>query len=187
MGAMRRPRFLLAAFSALALAAGAFVLSTAGSSAAPSKSQELFQKTLLDDDKTTSAIKSLLSDGGGFVAPDTVFADITGDGRADALVLVETGGVAGAVALYLFSTDGEAADSPLRAVYRSQGLYRASAAVTSGTLVIRTPKFSEGDDLCCPQKVVERTYAWSDSANTLTRRGSRELDGPGAATTTPDD
>jgi hypothetical protein len=178
MGAMRRPRFLLAAFSALALAAGAFVLSTAGSSAAPSKSQELFQKTLLDDDKTTSAIKSLLSDGGGFVAPDTVFADITGDGRADALVLVETGGVAGAVALYLFSTDGEAADSPLRAVYRNQHLYRATVEPERSTLKVRTPKYASGDDVCCPAKITQRRYEWSATARTLQSRGTVEFDGP---------
>lgn len=175
---MRRPRFLPAAFSVLALAAGALLLSSAGSSAQPSKSQELFQKTLLDDEKTTAAVKRLLSDGGGFVAPDSVFADITGDGRADALVLVETGGVAGAVALYLFSTDGEAADSPLRAVYRNQQLYRATVEPEGSTLKVRTPKFAAGDDVCCPAKITQRTYEWSATAKTLQRRSTVEFDGP---------
>ena len=178
MGTMRRPRFLPAAFSVLVLTAGAVLLSSAGSSAEPSASQELFQKTLLDDERTTSAIKGLLSDGGGFVAPDTVFADITGDGRADALVLVETGGVAGAVALYLFSTDGEAADSPLRAVYRSQQLHRATVEPEGRTLRIRTPKYAEGDDVCCPAKITQRTYEWSATARSLQRRGTIEFDGP---------
>jgi hypothetical protein len=175
MGAMRAHRFLLAALSILALATGAALVVTAGSSAAPSKSQELFTKTLLDDAKTTAAVKGLLSDGGGFVAPDIVFADITGDGRSDALVLVETGGVAGAVALYLFSTDGEAADSPLRAVFRSQRLYRASVEPAGDSLKIRTPHFAQGDDVCCPAKILQRTYQWSAAAKTMQRRSSVEF------------
>ncbi len=175
---MRRHRILPAALSVLALTAGTVLVTSGGSSAAPSKSQELFRKTLLDDPRTTSAIKRLLTDGGGFVAPDTAFADLTGDGRSDALVLVETGGVAGAVALYLFSTDGKAADSPLRAVYRSQRLYRATVEAAGAVLKLRTPKFAPGDDVCCPARITQREYTWSASAKTLTRQGSLEFDGP---------
>ncbi|HTN25938.1 MAG TPA: hypothetical protein VL120_18260 [Solirubrobacteraceae bacterium] len=175
---MRRHRVLPAALSVLALTAGAVLLSGSGSSAAPSKSQELFKKTLLDDDKTSPAIKRLLTDGGGFVAPDTVFADLTGDGRSDALVLVETGGAGGAVALYLFSTDGEAADSPLRAVYRSQRLYRATVEPAGAVLKLRTPKFALGDDVCCPAKITQREYTWSATAKTMTLQDSLEFDGP---------
>ncbi|MEA2155859.1 MAG: hypothetical protein QOE11_1999 [Solirubrobacteraceae bacterium] len=181
MGAMRRHRFLPAALALLALTCGAVLLSSAGSSATPSKSQALFKKTLLDDAKTTAAVKRLLSDGGGFVAPDIVFSDITGDGRSDALVLVDTGGVAGAVALYVLSTDGEAADSPLRAVYRSQRLYRASVEPTGTTLRLKTPHFAEGDDVCCPSKIAQRDYEWSATAKTLRLRpgSSIEFAGPG--------
>jgi hypothetical protein len=175
---MRRHRLLPAALCVLALGAGALLLTSAGSSAQPSKSQELFKKTLLDDAKTTPAIKRLLSDGGGFVAPDTVFADITGDGRSDALVLVETGGVAGAVALYLFSTDGKAADSPLRAVFRSQQLYRATVEPAGTSLKVRTPKFASGDDVCCPAQISQSTYDWSATAKTLRRSSSVEFAGP---------
>jgi hypothetical protein len=175
---MRRHRVLPAALSVLALTAGAVLLSGSGSSAAPSKSQELFKKTLLDDDKTSPAIKRLLTDGGGFVAPDTVFADLTGDGRSDALVLVETGGAGGALALYLFSTDGEAADSPLRAVYRSQRLYRATVEPAGAVLKLRTPKFGPGDDVCCPAKITQREYTWSATAKTMTLQDSLEFDGP---------
>jgi hypothetical protein len=179
MRALARHRILPAALSVLALTAGAVLLWSAGASAEPSKSQEFFKKTLLDDAKTTSAVKRLLSDGGGFVAPDTLYADITGDGRSDALVLVETGGVAGAVALYLFSTDGESADSPLRAVYRSQRLYRASVAPAGNALTLQTPKFAAGDDVCCPAKITKRTYEWSPAAKTLQLRNTVAFDGPG--------
>jgi hypothetical protein len=180
MDAMRRHRFPPAALAILALSTVAALALTAGSSAAPSKSQALFSKTLLDDAKTTAAVKTLLSTGGGFVAPDIVFADITGDGRSDALVLVENGGVAGAVALYLLSTDGEAADSPLKAVFRVQRLYRATVAPAGDSLTIRTPHFARGDDVCCPAKILQRTYQWNAAAKTMQRRGSVEFAGPTA-------
>lgn len=175
---MRWPRTLSAVVAALALAAIVGLLVTSGSSAAPTKSQELFKTTLLADAKTTSAIKGLLTDGGGFVAPDLTFGDLTGDKRSDAIVLVDTGGVAGAVAVYVFSTDGEAEDSDLRAVYRSQQLYRASTEVANGTLVIRTPRYAQGDDICCPGKIVQRVYAWSKKAKTLRQRSMVEIAGP---------
>lgn len=174
---MRRPRTLLAVLAALA-ALAAILLLSGGSSAAPTKSQALFKKTLLADAKTTSDVKRLLSEGGGFVAPDVTFEDLTGDGRSDAIVLVDSGGVAGAVALYVFSTHGEAEESDLRVVYRSQRLYRATAVVADAALILSTPRFAEGDDVCCPVKIVERTYAWSNGSKTLRQRSSRERPGP---------
>jgi hypothetical protein len=178
MGAMLRRRLLLAVLLTPLLAVAAALVLSAGSSAEPSKSQALFEKTLLDDPKTTSAVKKLLTDGGGFVAPEIVFADITGDGRSDALVLVENGGAAGAVAFYVLSTDGEAADSPLRAVFRSQRLYRATVEPAGTTVKLRTPKYAAGDDLCCPAKISQREYVWSASAKALQLQDSIELDGP---------
>ena len=175
---MRRHRFLPATLATLALTAAAVLLPIAGAPAEPSKSQDLFKKTLLDDPKTTVTVKQLLLDRGGFVAPNIVFSDLTGDGRSDALVLVETGGVAGAVALYVLSTDGRPTDSELRVVYRSQRLYRARVRPAGATLTVRTPRFGEGDDVCCPARIVERVYVWSARARTLRQRSSRELPGP---------
>ena len=175
---MPRSRTSFSLLIALVLAAAVVLLTTGGSSAAPTKSQALFKRTLLADAKTTSEIKQFLRQDGGFVAPDITFADLTGDGRSDAIVLVDTGGVAGAVALYVFSTHGEAEQSDLRVVYRSQRLYRASTEAANGGLILRTPRFAEGDDVCCPAKVVERTYTWSNAAQTLRRRSAKEVAGP---------
>ncbi len=175
---MRRLRTVLTVLAALAVAFAVVLATTGGSSAAPSRSQALFKKLLLADGKTTAAIKALLRDDGGIVAADIAFGDLTGDGRSDAVVLVDTGGIAGAVALYVFSTHGEAEDSDLRAVYRSQRLYRASSEIADATLILRTPRFAEGDDVCCPAKIVQRVYAWSAGAQTLRPRGSEELAGP---------
>ena len=176
---MRGSRTVACTVAAFALALVAVLLTTGGSSAAPTKSQALFTRTLLNDEKTTAAIRGLLRDGGGIVAPDVTFADLTGDGRSDAVVLVDTGGVAGAVGLFVFSTHGEAEDSDLRVVYRSQRLYRAHVEVSGATLVVRTPRFAEGDDVCCPAKIVQRVYAWSPGSRTLRLRSSQEQAGPG--------
>ena len=178
MRAMRSPRAVLSVLATVLLAVAAALLTTGGTSAAPSKSQALFKKTLLDDAKTTGPIKDLLRSGGGIVAPEITFADVTGDGRSDAVVLVDTAGVAGAVALYVFSTHGEDEDAALRAVYRSQRLYRARAEVSGGALTLTTPRFSEGDDVCCPAKMLRRVYAWNSGAETLRLRSSDEVDGP---------
>ncbi len=172
-----RQRILIAALATALLTATAVLLVSAGSGAAPSKSQALFRKTLLADSKTTNAVKSLLRER-GFVAPEITFSDLTGDGRSDAVVLVETGGVAGAVALYVLSTHGKPANSDLRAVYRSQRLYRATAEVSAARLIVRVPRFAQGDDVCCPAKIIERVYSWSDAAKTLVKRSSRVIDGP---------
>ncbi len=181
---MRRHRTVPAALAAVALITSGALVVVGLSQAKPSASQQLFRTTLLADAKTTAGVKALLRDRGGFVAPEIEFADLTRDGRSDAIVLVDSGGAAGAVALYVFSTHGKAADSPLRAVYRSQQLYRASAEIADGALVLRTPRFADGDDLCCPAKIRQRIYDWIDAAATLKQRSSEDLPGPGGSTTT---
>lgn len=179
---MRRSRILPSTLLALALGATGALLLSGGSTAQPSKSQQLFRSSLLNDAKTTTAIKGMLRDRGGFVAPDIQFADITGDERSDAVVSVDTGGAAGRIAVFVFSTDGKAEDSPLRVIYRSQRLYRASTQISDGALILRAPLYATGDDLCCPSKTAERTYAWSAAQQRFNRRSSREIDGSPKAT-----
>lgn len=147
-------------------------------SAEPSKPQALFRKTLLDDTRTTGAVKRLLRSGGGFVAPRTRFSDLTGDGRADAVVVVRTPGAAGAVAVYVFSTDGVRGGTTgeLRVVFRSQELYRATTLVRTPALVVRTPIFGEDEDLCCASKLLERDYRWNARRGAFTRTDLREIE-----------
>ncbi len=173
MRSMRRHR--TAAVVLTTIFAGAVVTVPLTATGKPTRSQEFFQKALLDDDSTTSSVKRLLRGGGGFVSPDVLFADVTGDGRSDAIVLVENGGVAGAVALYVFSTDGKGENTPLRVVYRSQRLYRAAMRLTGASLILNTPRYREGDDVCCPDRIVQRTYLWSPGARTLQLDDSQEI------------
>jgi len=146
--------------------------------AAPATAQEpqaLFKKRLLADSKTSSDVKSMLRSGRGFVEPNPVFADVTGDGKSDALVRVMTGGAAGGVAVYVLSTDGTTG-SALKVVMRNQRLYRATLRVNDAhNLVVRVPVYADGDAMCCPSRARDRTYAWDAKAKQLRRVSMTEF------------
>ena len=155
--------------SCYALAVCALLAAPATAQQKPSNPQTLFKQTLLHDAGTSKDIKSMLRSGRGFVEPHPVFDDVTGDGKADALVRVMTGGAAGAVAVYTLSTDGTTS-SDLKVVMRNQRLYRATVKVDSAhNLVVRTPVYAAGDTLCCPSRARDRTYAWDARAKQLRR------------------
>ena len=155
--------------SCYALAVCALLAAPATAQQKPSNPQTLFKQTLLHDAGTSKDIKSMLRSGRGFVEPHPVFDDVTGDGKADALVRVMTGGAAGAVAAYALSTDGTTS-SNLRVVMRNQRLYRATLKVNSAhNLVVRVPVYAAGDALCCPSRARDRTYAWDAKAKQMRR------------------
>lgn len=140
--------------------------------------QQFFTEQLQADAKTSSAIKRLLRTKAGFVDQRSGFVDLTGDGKSDAIVLVTMPGIAGTVALYIFTTDGGTAGADttkLRAVFRSQSLYRATFKIRDGTLVVRTPKYARGDDPHSPSALEERDYYWSPSTATMRRVDRREF------------
>jgi hypothetical protein len=93
------------------------------------------------------------------VSREVLFADITGEGKDDAIVTVDSGGAAGVVALYVFSA-GSATD--LKVVYRNQRLYRAQTRINPGpALVYVLPDYKDGDELCCPSAYRETELKWS--------------------------
>src|SRR6476646_887105 len=113
--------------------------------------QELFRDVLLKDADTTSGVKRLLRTNAGFVSPTPLFADLTGDGKSDAVVTVADGGAAGAVDAYVR---------------------------TSGpTVTVIDPIYARGDDVCCARHATERDYAWDASLKTFTRRATRTVTG----------
>lgn len=155
---MRRRRRLHAA-------AGAAVLvvlwgAAATASAQQDQTQRFFEQRLLADRHTSSAIKTLLRSGGGFVDRGVGFHDLTGDKRDDAVVRVQSGGAAGAVAVYVFSTANRKGGR-LRMVFRSQNLSRVSTRVSKGVLSYTTARYDPGDDLCCPSRLTRTTLGWS--------------------------
>lgn len=180
---MVRPRRLvLAAACSLAAVPGALAIAQ---TTAPGQDQTgtvdqqaFFTEQLQADAKTSTAIKRLLRTKAGFVDQRSGFVDLTGDGKSDAIVLVTMPGVAGTVALYIFTTDGGTAGpdtTRLRAVFRSQQLYRATFKIRDGTLVVRTPRYAKGDDPQSPSALEERDYYWTPSTATMRRVDRREF------------
>lgn len=154
-----------------------------GTAAAPpagaeqTDSQKVFTQKLLDDPKTSAGVKKLLSGKIAMVDPRSGFVDVTGDGRQDAVILVSTGGAAGNVALYVFSTHGQAtgdSSTSLKVVFRLQSLYDASLRINGTTISVLEPRWSKGDDLCCPKKLRERDYAFDAKAVTFRRVADKD-------------
>jgi hypothetical protein len=126
--------------------------------AKPTAGQKFFTQQLLASKSVAHSVKVTLKKG-GFVDSQILFADLTGEGKDDAVVMVDSGGASGIVALYVFSS-GTGKD--LKIVYRNQGLYRAGARINPGpSLVYSLPEFKEGDELCCPSAYRETTLKWN--------------------------
>jgi hypothetical protein len=132
---------------------------------------DFFRTTILGDAKTTTAVKNLLTSKAGFVDPASQYGDLTGDGKPDAAVRIDTGGAAGAVALYVFTAEGSKAGK-LRIVYRNQQQYRVTAKIAGSTLTLSRPVWAKGDDVCCPSQLREQDYAWDAKARTMVRQGA---------------
>ena len=140
----------------VALVAALVVVAPAG--AKQTAAQKLFTQKLLASDKVAHSVKVTLKKG-GFVSSDVEFADLTGEGKADAIVTVDSGGSAGIVAVYVFSA-GSGKD--LEVVYRNQRLYRAAARINPGpALVYSVPQYKDGDELCCPSAYRETELKWN--------------------------
>src|SRR4051812_42948609 len=173
---MRRRRSVVAVLAGLSLV----VLAPATAPAEPTQSQTVFTQKLLDDSATSAGVKRMLRSRQAIVDPRSGFVDVTGDGRQDALILVSTGGAAGAVALFVFSTHGQATGGPadqtsLKVVFRLQTLDDASLRISGTTLSVLEPRWSKGDDLCCPAKLRERDYAFDARALTFRRAGDKDI------------
>lgn len=137
--------------------------------------QEVFGEVITQHARTTTAVKRLLASGGGFVWR-VQFADLTGDGKQDAVVAVATPGAAGAIAGYVLSADGSSAGR-LRVLFSSQTEYRLRLTLEGATLTLAVPWWRAGEDLCCPSRLRERDYAWSTGARRFVRRAVRTVPG----------
>ena len=130
----------------------------APASAKLTPAQKLFRDKLLASKAVAHSVKVTLKKG-GFVSKDILIADLTGEGKSDAVVTVDSGGASGIIALYIFSS-GSGDD--LNIVYRNQRLYRADAHINPGpSLVYLLPSYKDGDEVCCPASYRETTLKWS--------------------------
>jgi hypothetical protein len=149
-----------------ALLAAALVALAAPAAGAKDATQQFFEQRLLADKLTSKPIKQLLQSGGGFVDKGVVFRDVTGDKRDDAIVRVQSGGVNGVVAIYVFSTANRKGGK-LRAIFRTQSLMRASTRVLKDVVSYRTSRYAPGDELCCPSQVSQSTLAYDRDARRM--------------------
>jgi hypothetical protein len=163
------------AFAALACAAAAAGVAAGAAVSDPTRSQTFFRDHLLDDRRTAAPIKQALRDGSAFVDRRITFADLTSDGKQDAVVRVQSGGAAGAIGVYVFSTDGA---KSLRPVHRAQKLRRASTRVSEGVLTYRSAAYEDGDELCCPTELAETELRWDRRDDRLVVEERRDVDGP---------
>jgi hypothetical protein len=145
----------------------------AAAQAPPERPQALFERLVVDDARTSATVKALLQSDAGYVGTPA-FADLTGDGRMDAVVSVRIPGAAGTIAVYVFSSDGTDADR-LRAVFRRQALYRGSPRIAATTLTVAEPRWARGDDVCCPAARTERDYVWAPRTRTMRRAGGERV------------
>jgi hypothetical protein len=161
---------------AAALALATLTAAAAPAGAAQTRPQQFFKAKLLEERATTAAIKDLLRSGGGFVVKQVVFRDLAGDDKTDAIVRVHSGGAAGVVAVYVFSTDTGRRDDELRMVFSSQKLLRAATRLAGDVLSYRTARYAEGDEACCPSRLVESTLEWDDDRHRLRVTDRTEVD-----------
>jgi hypothetical protein len=99
--------------------------------------------------------------GGGEPNPlRTAFADFTGDGAEDAVVIIESGGTLGDLGAALFTLD--AGRPRLLGVVEHGGKVEVRAAETGrGLIVSLTGVYAAGDAQCCPSRLRERVYQWA--------------------------
>ncbi len=154
----------------VAAAAGLPVVAQSQTPSPDETGAAFFRETILKDARTSSAVKKLLTDRGGFVDPASQYGDLTGDGKADAAVRVDTGGAAGAVAVFVFTADG-ATNGKLRIVYRNQQQYRVTTRIDETALILSRPVWKKGDDVCCPRTLRVQDYVWNATAKTMRPHG----------------
>jgi hypothetical protein len=60
-------------------------------------------------------------------------------------------------------------------MFRLQSLYRATFRINGQTLSVLEPRWSKGDDLCCPKKLRERDYQFDAKRLTFVRRADHDV------------
>lgn len=171
---MQRPRFLLAL--ALGWVLGAALVAACGPSqqptptppvtatasptttASPSGDGDIRSVDFRDPGVTAQVIRSL---GGGEVNPDRItYADFTGDGTEDALVVIESGGTLGDLGAALFTM--QAGVPRLLGTIEHGGRVEVRFAETGrGLIASLTGSYAAGDPQCCPSRLHERVYQWT--------------------------
>lgn len=104
--------------------------------------------------------------GGGEVeARRVAYADLTGDGREEALVVVESGGTAGDLGAAVYHADAGRV-TVLAWIDRAGHieLRLPNAGPASALVVVQQGLFAPGDAECCPSRIREVALRWDGVA-----------------------
>jgi hypothetical protein len=105
-------------------------------------------------------LRDFLSTSGAQVDPQAIiYADLTGDGEAEAIVPVSSGGEGGNIALFVYSLQ----PSGIEQVLDYKPDMRLQVAIDGGKLTVTEPVSAPGDPLCCPSELKITTYSWDGS------------------------
>jgi hypothetical protein len=124
-----------------------------------------------------AALTALQAQTGGEIDTRSVlYADLTGDGRDDAVVPIASGGTLGNLAFLVLTMKGGNPTAILTAVRDRASPGGIAMSIEDGKLVKTIGKYGPEDPRCCPSVLVKTTYRWDGSA--LQVESEREVSQP---------
>jgi hypothetical protein len=128
--------------------------------AGPHIGRAAIRSYLLSDPGVAPRVKATIRSGSFHAGIDRVlYADLTGDGRAETVVTIFSGGTAGDIALYVLTGEG----SGLHAIKTSNQEYKIGIKIVGGKLQVTRPLYGADDPNCCPGHLEITTYRYDGS------------------------
>src|SRR5207302_11229719 len=122
-------------------------------------------------------LKSLLTQVGGFFDPRTaIYADVTGDGREEAILPLSSGGTLGNVAYQVYTLSAGAPVLILTATRDQATAGGPVMTVEDGKLVRTAGRYGSEDPRCCPSALLKTSYHWDGKALQVERE--QEIQAP---------
>jgi len=118
-----------------------------------------------------AAVQTLLRQlGGGEVDKQSVvYADLTKDGRDEAVVPISSGGTLGNIAYVVLTLRSGSPTALLTALRDRSSAGGVQMSIEDGKLIKTTAKYGPEDPLCCPSALIKTTYYW-DGTNLQVER-----------------